>query len=45
MKDATERRAELWRLFAYLAVVAADGASATGRAFLRRIADAVRQYS
>lgn len=38
-----ERR-ELWRLFAYLAVVAVDAESDFGRPFLGRIADAVALY-
>jgi fructosamine-3-kinase len=38
-----ERR-ELWRLFAYLAVVTVDGQNPFGRSFLGRIADAVARY-
>jgi protein-ribulosamine 3-kinase len=38
-----ERR-ELWRLFAYLAVITVEGSSAFGRSFLHRIADAVATY-
>jgi fructosamine-3-kinase len=38
-------RRELWRLHAYLAVVAVDGANPFGSSFLARIADAVRQYA
>jgi fructosamine-3-kinase len=38
-------RRELWRLHAYLAVIAVGGASAFGRSFLPRIAAAVRQYT
>jgi fructosamine-3-kinase len=38
-------RRELWRLPAYLAVIAVDGAHAFGRSFLPRLAAAVRQYS
>jgi fructosamine-3-kinase len=38
-------RRELWRLPAYLAVIAVDGAHAFGRSFLPRLADAVRQYA
>jgi fructosamine-3-kinase len=38
-----ERR-ELWRLHGYLAVVAVDGASAFGRTYMRRLADAVALY-
>jgi fructosamine-3-kinase len=34
-------RRELWRLFAYLAVVTVDGASDFGRPFLNRVADAI----
>ncbi|WP_222849168.1 fructosamine kinase family protein [Trebonia kvetii] len=39
-----ERR-ELWRVHAYLAVVAVDGASPFGSSFVPRIAAAVRQYA
>lgn len=39
-----ERR-ELWRLYAYLAVVAVDGSSTFGRTFLDRITTAVALYS
>ena len=42
-KDFSDRR-ELWRLHAYLAVVAVDGTSSFGRPFLDRIATAVAQY-
>jgi len=45
LDPAFESRRELWRLFGYLAVVAADGPSALGRQFLRRLADTVRRYS
>ena len=38
-------RRELWRLHAYLAVIAVDGAGAFGRSFLPRLADAVRRYA
>lgn len=38
-------RRELWRLPAYLAVIAVDGAHAFGRSFLPRLADAVRRYA
>ena len=38
-------RRELWRLHAYLAVIAVGGATAFGRTFLPRLAAAVRQYS
>lgn len=38
------RRRELWRLFAYLAVITVDGGSAFGRCFVQRVADAVRLY-
>ncbi|MCG5434855.1 fructosamine kinase family protein [Micromonospora foliorum] len=37
-------RRELWRLFGYLAVITVDGASAFGRPFLDRIAQAVATY-
>jgi len=39
-----ERR-ELWRMFAYLAVIAVDGANPFGRQFVQRLADAVAQYA
>ena len=38
------RRRELWRIFAYLAVITVDGGSPFGRAFLTRLADAVDLY-
>jgi fructosamine-3-kinase len=38
-------RRELWRLHAYLAVIAVAGADDFGRAFLPRVADAVRRYA
>jgi len=38
-------RRELWRLHAYLAVIAVDGAHAFGRSFLPRLAAAVRRYA
>jgi fructosamine-3-kinase len=38
-------RRELWRLHAYLAVIAVDGAGVFGRSFLPRLTAAVRQYS
>jgi fructosamine-3-kinase len=38
-------RRELWRLHAYLAVIAVDGAGVFGRSFLSRVADAVRRYA
>jgi fructosamine-3-kinase len=38
------QRRELWRLFAYLAVITVDGSSAFGRPFLDRIADAIAFY-
>jgi fructosamine-3-kinase len=37
-------RRELWRLFAYLAVVTVDGGSDFGRPFVRRIVAAVDRY-
>lgn len=37
-------RRELWRLFAYLAVITVDGGSAFGCSFLPRIAEAVARY-
>jgi len=39
----TQRR-ELWRLFAYLAVVTVDGNKPFGRRILTRLADTVRSY-
>jgi fructosamine-3-kinase len=38
-------RRELWRLHAYLAVIAADGGAAFGRTFLPRLDAALRQYA
>jgi fructosamine-3-kinase len=38
-------RRELWRLPAYLAVIAVDGAHDFGRSFLPRLAAAVREFS
>lgn len=38
-------RRELWRLPGYLGVIAVDGGSDLGRAFLARLAAAVRQYA
>ncbi len=40
-EDFIQRR-ELWRLFAYLAVVAVDGANPFGRSFLAKIDEATR---
>ena len=40
-----EERIELWRIFAYLAVIAAEGASSPGREFLGRLASAVSRYA
>jgi fructosamine-3-kinase len=37
-------RRELWRLFAYLAVITVDGASDFGRPFLNRVADVIARY-
>lgn len=39
-----ERR-ELWRVAAYLHVLAVDGATAFGRSFTKRLTDAVQQYT
>jgi protein-ribulosamine 3-kinase len=39
-----ERR-ELWRMFAYLAVIACDGQSQLGRGFITRLADTLRRYA
>jgi fructosamine-3-kinase len=39
-----ERR-ELWRMFAYLAVIACDGQSRLGRGFITRLAEALRRYA
>ncbi|MBM7785175.1 fructosamine kinase family protein [Tenggerimyces flavus] len=41
--DFPERR-ELWRLFAYLAVIAVDGTSTFGRPFVDRLAAALTSY-
>jgi fructosamine-3-kinase len=38
------QRRELWRIFAYLAVVTVDGDKPFGRGILARLADAVRLY-
>lgn len=38
------QRRELWRLFAYLAVIAVDAASSIAGRFVGRLADAVRLY-
>jgi fructosamine-3-kinase len=38
-------RRELWRLHEYLGVIAVDGGGDFGRAFLSRLAAAVRQYA
>jgi hypothetical protein len=40
----TDRR-ELWRQHGYLGVIAVDGGGDFGRAFLQRLAAAVRQYA
>ncbi len=37
-------RRELWRIFGYLAVIAVDGQNPFGRAFITRLADALRRY-
>jgi len=37
-------RRELWRVFAYLAVVTVDGANPFGQRFLMRLTDAVERY-
>jgi protein-ribulosamine 3-kinase len=37
-------RREFWRIFAYLAVIAVDGATEFGRAFVSRLDVALRQY-
>ena len=39
-----EQRRELWRIFAYLAVITVDGGSPFGRPFVNRLADAVDAY-
>lgn len=39
-----ERRRELWRIFAYLAVVTVDGHNPFGRRVLGRLREAVRSY-
>lgn len=38
------QRRELWRLFAYLAVIAVDGHNLFGRTFLSRLAEAIALY-
>ncbi len=38
-------RIELWRIFAYLAVIAVDGANPFGRQFVSRLAGALSRYS
>jgi fructosamine-3-kinase len=38
-------RRELWRIFAYLAVIACDGQSPLGRGFITRLADGLRRYA
>ena len=45
LDDGYESRRELWRIHGYLAVIAVDGASPLNRAFVGRLADAVRLYS
>lgn len=37
-------RRELWRIFAYLAVIAVDGQNPFGRTFIPKLATATRQY-
>jgi fructosamine-3-kinase len=43
--DGFAGRRELWRVFAYLAVISADGQNPWGRRHLRRLADAIGRYS
>lgn len=38
-------RRELWRIFAYLAVVTVDGGKPFGQRYLRNLADAVQRYA
>ncbi len=40
-----DERIELWRLFAYLAVISATGPSSLGRDFFGRVASAVARYA
>ncbi len=40
-----DERIELWRLFAYLAVISATGASSLGRDFLGRVVSAVTRFA
>ena len=42
--DGFPQRRELWRLFAYLAVLSATGGTALGRQFLTRLDQAVTSY-
>jgi protein-ribulosamine 3-kinase len=42
--DGFGERRELWRVFAYLAVIALDGQNPFGRQFVTRLADALRRY-
>jgi fructosamine-3-kinase len=37
-------RRELWRIFAYLAVIAVDGQNTFGRQHLQQLADTVERY-
>jgi fructosamine-3-kinase len=43
-REFGERR-ELWRIFAYLAVIACDGQNPFGRSFISRLADAAARYA
>lgn len=42
--DGFAERRELWRVFAYLAVIAVDGQHAFDRQFMTRLTDALRRY-
>ena len=42
--DGFPERRELWRMFAYLAVVAVDGTTPFGRAFFSRLDQAIGRY-
>jgi fructosamine-3-kinase len=45
LEEGFAERTELWRLFGYLAVIAADGAGRAGRDFLARLAAAIARYA
>lgn len=43
--DGFTERIELWRVFAYLAILTADGASSWGRSFIDRLSGALARYT